>query len=124
MSRIVHEHDLSDAENALINLMSWISEESYAASWMMGLEQALWELHEGRFDPHHAYEWIISWEADGLPGVSVLSQLRRLVQQTGCWPRFVERDELEAQGYKQSWGVYYELYELDEWRAHLMEELL
>ena len=67
--------DLSEGEQKLAELMSWISEEGYSAGWMNTLEFDLWEIINGG-DRRYGHYDVTQNDID---------QLSSLSQKCGCW---------------------------------------
>jgi HJR/Mrr/RecB family endonuclease len=79
-------YDLNKPQKALCDLMSDISEESWAAGWMDGLEYALWHMVQHgpvRYGFKFVYEQIIQ-------------QLKHLSEQAGCWIVFDDATDERA----------------------------
>jgi hypothetical protein len=75
--------DLNKDQQSLARLMSDISEKSFYAGWMMGLEFDLWRIVHGS-DRQYGHYFVSQTEID---------ELKNLSRRCGCWIRF--DDEME-----------------------------
>lgn len=81
-------------EHELLGRMSDLSEDIYAAGWLSGLEDDLWDRLNGR--PASGFDLVTDEQA---------AHLRHLAELTGCWG--VWSDELDSEA----------VVTLDEWKA-------
>ena len=103
----------ADVEN-LIDVMSWVSQCNWAASWMEGTEYALWNaLHDRK----------PTW---GYIGDDEIAALREAFDKAKMWVMMKPSKEILELLNTKDTGSYWmsNVLTIPEWEAHSMEELL